>query len=184
MARRCGVAIKHARKVAHLSHLLFDGLRPLHKLPPEQGKLLEAAAYLHDVGHFVSDTAHHKHSYYLVANSDLPGFTDAEKHVIALLCRYHRKSAPTLRHPPFQQLDGESRRAIQLLTPLLRLADSLDRGQEQKVENLEVQLKNGHAQVSLEARGDIGLELWAAERVSPLFEQVYELPLNVAKARG
>jgi exopolyphosphatase/guanosine-5'-triphosphate,3'-diphosphate pyrophosphatase len=184
MARRCGTPIKHARRVAHLSHLLFDGMRPLHKLSPDHGKLLEAAGYLHDIGHFVSDTSHHKHSYYLVANSDLPGFTDAEKHLIALLCRYHRKSSPSARHDPFQQLDNESRRAILMLVPLLRLADSLDRGNEQKVENLHVDLRNGHAVLALESTGDIGLELWAAERVSPLFESIYQLPLSLAKARS
>ncbi len=49
------------------------------------GRLLEAAAYLYDCGHYVSDTRHHKHSYYLVANSDLPGFTRVEIEMIANL---------------------------------------------------------------------------------------------------
>jgi len=48
------------------------------------GKLLEASAFLHDIGHYVSSTGHHKHSYYLVEASDLPGFTDQERHMIAL----------------------------------------------------------------------------------------------------
>ena len=112
MARRYGVQLSHARKVADLAHRLFQSLQPLHRLPPALGKLLEAAAYLHDIGHFVSDTSHHKHSYYLVAHSDLPGFTDTERQMIALLCRYHRKSMPTPRHSPFQTIDPESRRAI------------------------------------------------------------------------
>ena len=56
------------------------------------GRLLEAASYLHDIGHYVSDTRHHKHSYYLVANSDMPGFTQDEREIIANLCRYHRKA--------------------------------------------------------------------------------------------
>ncbi len=64
-------------------HLLFTALQPLHPLPPAAGKLLEAAAYLHDVGHFVSETGHHKHSYYVVSNSDMPGFTERERLLIA-----------------------------------------------------------------------------------------------------
>src|SRR5580704_2528335 len=68
MARRYNVQVTHARKVADLAHRLFQSLQPLHRLPPGVGKLLEAAAYLHDIGHFVSDTSHHKHSYYLVAH--------------------------------------------------------------------------------------------------------------------
>jgi len=72
----------------------FTALQPLHQMPPGCGKLLEAAAYLHDVGHFVSNTGHHKHSYYVVANSDMAGFTERERLLIAGLCRYHRKSLP------------------------------------------------------------------------------------------
>src|SRR5690348_753333 len=75
MTKRYGVALKHARHVACMGQRLFEVLRPLHQLPPAAGKLLEAAAYLHDIGHFVSDLGHHKHSAYLVANSEMPGFT-------------------------------------------------------------------------------------------------------------
>jgi exopolyphosphatase/guanosine-5'-triphosphate,3'-diphosphate pyrophosphatase len=85
MSRRYGVALPHARKVAGLAHTLFTDLQPLHQLPPHFGKLLEAAAYLHDAGHFVSDSNHHKHSYYLVNNSDMPGFTNRERALIANL---------------------------------------------------------------------------------------------------
>ena len=76
MAKRYGTPLKHVRKVASLSLRLFEFTHSLHQLAPASGKLLEAAAYLHDIGHFVSDTSHHKHSAYLVANSDLPGFRE------------------------------------------------------------------------------------------------------------
>ena len=75
MAKRYDVSLKHVRHVACLAHRLFEILQPVHRLPPAAGKLLEAAGYLHDIGHFVSGTGHHKHSAYLVANSDMPGFT-------------------------------------------------------------------------------------------------------------
>jgi len=84
MARRCGASLAHARKVAGMAHRLFESLQPLHRLPAGCGRLLEAAAYLHDTGHFVSDTGHHKHAAYLVANSDLPGFTDQERKLVAI----------------------------------------------------------------------------------------------------
>ena len=63
MTRRYGVPIAHARKVATLAHTLFDCLQSLHALPPNYGKVLEAASYLHDIGHFISDTRHHRHSF-------------------------------------------------------------------------------------------------------------------------
>jgi exopolyphosphatase/guanosine-5'-triphosphate,3'-diphosphate pyrophosphatase len=184
MARRYGVQVPHARKVADLARRLFESLQSLHRLPPAFGKLLEAAAYLHDVGHYVSDTAHHKHSYYLVINSDLPGFTDTERQMVALLCRYHRRTMPVSRHSPFQTLDPEARRAILLLTPLLRIADSLDRSHEQRVSDLQVQLRNASVAIALESGQDTDLEMWAAERVADSFRETYQLPLTLTKVRS
>ena len=183
MARRYGVQLPHARKVSELAHRLFQALQPLHKLPPGFGKLLEAAAYLHDIGHFVSGTSHHKHSYYLVAHSDLPGFTDTERQTIATLCRYHRKSMPTPRHSPFQTMDPESRRAITLLVPLLRIADSLDRSHEQRVNDLQVQFRNGTVTLALAADPEPDLEVWAAERVAEFFQETYQVQLQLTRAK-
>jgi exopolyphosphatase/guanosine-5'-triphosphate,3'-diphosphate pyrophosphatase len=183
MARRYGVQLSHARKVAELAHRLFQALQPLHQLPPASGKLLEAAAYLHDIGHFVSDTSHHKHSYYLVTNSDLPGFTDTERQLIALLCRYHRKSMPTPRHSLFQIIEPDARRTIQLLVPLLRIADSLDRSHDQRVDDVNVQFRNGTVTLALESKPDPDLEIWAVERVSDAFRDMYQMQLQLSRVR-
>jgi exopolyphosphatase/guanosine-5'-triphosphate,3'-diphosphate pyrophosphatase len=184
MARRYGVDIQHARQVAELAHRLFEALQQVHRLPPALGKLLEASAFLHDIGHFVSATAHHKHSYYLVAHSDMPGFTDSERQMIALLCRYHRKSMPAARHSPFQTFDADSRRAITFLTPLLRIADSLDRSHEQRIAGIDVQLRNGSMAVALQSAVDLDLELWAVERIADAFRETYQMPLTLTKVKS
>jgi exopolyphosphatase / guanosine-5'-triphosphate,3'-diphosphate pyrophosphatase len=184
MVRRYGSPMLHARKVAELAHRLFEGLQPLHRLPPVHGKLVEAAGYLHDIGHFVSASSHHKHSYYLVAHSDLPGFTDQERQMIALLCRYHRKSMPLPRHSPFQSVGPDSRRAITLLTPLLRIADSLDRSHEQRVSDMQVQIRNGSVTLALESRADTDLEMWAVERVADAFRETYQASFSLARVKS
>jgi exopolyphosphatase / guanosine-5'-triphosphate,3'-diphosphate pyrophosphatase len=184
MAKRYGVALKHARHVACLGHRLFEVLRPLHQLPPAGGKLLEASAYLHDIGHFVSDLGHHKHSAYLVANSEMPGFTNKERLVIAALCRFHRKSMPTPKHPQFQALDVESKRLVVNLAPLLRIADALDRGHEQKVRHVSAGTKNGPATLLVQAEGDPALEIWAANEAAKSFGETYTTPIAVRRARA
>ncbi len=73
-SRKYGMNPRHVRKVADLAHVLFDGLRDVHQLPLRQGKLLDAAAYLYNIGHFVNEARHHRHSMYIVANSDMPDF--------------------------------------------------------------------------------------------------------------
>ena len=184
MAERYGVPIRHARKTARLAGDLFRGLQALHKLPPNYGRLLEAAACLHDVGHFVSDTRHHKHSYYLVANSDMPGFTRAEREIVANVCRYHRKALPAPEHPNLQLLDADGRRAVTLLNPLLRMADSLDRSRAQRIRSVECKIRENDVQLALNvaAEADIDLEVWAAERLAENFRQVFGKPTTIVRA--
>jgi exopolyphosphatase/guanosine-5'-triphosphate,3'-diphosphate pyrophosphatase len=184
MAKRYGVAIKHARHVAYLGHRLFEILHPIHQLTPASGKLLEAAAYLHDTGHFVSSTGHHKHSAYLVGNSDMPGFTSQERLAIALLCRFHRKALPQARHSAFQALDAESKRVVMSLTPLLRIADALDRGHEQKVRDVSSAVRDGVIQLGVESESEADLEIWAASQAAEAFRLIYGQTLSVQKAKN
>ncbi len=183
-AKRYGTSLKHARNVALLGHRLFESTQPLHQLPPGTGKILEAAAYLHDIGHFVSGTSHHKHSAYLVANSDLPGFQDQERLTIAALCRFHRRSMPQSSHSHYQALAPELRRTVLYLAPLLRIADSLDRSHEQKVKDVRVSTKNGFISLLIEADADADLEMWAVGEVAPAFTEVYGLNVTVQRAKS
>lgn len=180
-ARRFGVDLRHARKVAHFSRELFEAMRPLHGLGLETGRLLEAAAYLRDVGHMISDSSHHKHSQYIVQNSDLAGFTNEERRLVALLCRYHRKTMPAARHPEFQALGQEQRRVLLHLTPLLRVADALDRSRDQRVESVTGEIGGEEVSLTMYSEHDTGLERWAAESVATDFAQVYGRRLVVRR---
>jgi len=183
LGRRYGVAAPHVRKVAELASMLFEGLRPLHRLPLAKGRLLEAAAYLYNIGHFVNESRHHRHSMYLVANSDLPGFQDRDRMVIANLCRYHRKSMPQVSHEAFQALDPEDRNAVVLLTPLLRLAVALDQSQEQRVERVETAVHENAVELRLFSERDVDIEQWQAEQIAGVFREAYGLPLTLRVKR-
>jgi exopolyphosphatase / guanosine-5'-triphosphate,3'-diphosphate pyrophosphatase len=184
MCRRYGVSLAHARKVASISAMLYTSLQPLHKLPAAPGKLLEAAAYLHDVGHYVSSVGHHKHSWYLVANADMPGFTERERVLIAAMCRYHRKALPNAEHNAFQPLNAEEKRRVTMAIPILRLADNLDRSHEQRIEAVECKvLERGDVVLQVRSSGNIDLEQWAAERAGESFRQIYGRGVKVVKAK-
>jgi exopolyphosphatase/guanosine-5'-triphosphate,3'-diphosphate pyrophosphatase len=171
LARRYGVELRHARKVADLAHALFAATANLHGRARGYGKLLQAAALLKDVGHFVSDSRHHKHTYYLVANSALPGFTDAERELIANLARYHRKSMPTALHQEFQSLSPDDQDTVRKLAPLLRLADGLDRSQRQLVQSVDCRVNGDAVNLRVQSNAQIDLEIWAAEQTRELFRQ-------------
>ena len=164
MCRKFGVPLSHGRKVADLAGMLFHALQPVHKLPPPAGKLVEAAAYLHDVGHYVSSVAHHKHSWYVVANSDMPGFTERERLLVASLCRYHRKALPSPAHNSYEPLTAEEKRLVTLAIPILRLADNLDRSHSQRVRSVDCKFRDDEVVLQVHSDGEIDLETWAAER--------------------
>jgi exopolyphosphatase/guanosine-5'-triphosphate,3'-diphosphate pyrophosphatase len=175
----------HVRKVADLAAMLFEGLRSLHNLAPARGRVLEAAAHLYNIGHYVNEARHHRHSMYLVANSDLAGFDDREHAIIANLCRYHRKSLPNPTHEFYQALEPEDRRVVLLLIPLLRLAVALDQSQEQRVASLETSVEGNAVHIRLTTTRDVDIEQWHAQQVSDVFREVYGLPLHVtAQERG
>jgi len=180
-ARRFGVDLRHARKVAYFARELFEALSSVHGLGPDAGRLLEAAAYLRDAGHAISDASHHKHSQYIVQNSDLAGLTGAERRLVALLCRYHRKAMPAARHTEFQALGPEHRRTLLRLVPLLRVADALDRSRDQRVESVKGEAGSAQVVLTIYSEQDTGLERWAVEGAAADFAQVYGRRLVVSQ---
>lgn len=183
MVGKYGMNPRHTRKVADLAHMIFDDLRHVHQLPLQQGKLLDAAAYLYNIGHFVNEARHHRHSMYIVANSDMPGFSAEERLVIANLCRYHRKSTPQLTHESFQMLGVEDRRAVMLLTPILRLAVALDQSQEQNVERVEMVVQENNVELRLFSDKDVDIEQWSAQQTADVFQGIYGKTLTIRVKR-
>jgi len=169
-ARRHAWDEAHSRRVTALALSLFDQTAALHGLGPAERGLLEVAGLLHDVGYAVSQSAHHKHSLYLIRNADLDGFTARERDLVANVARYHRKALPADRHADYMALDDEDRTLVRRLAALLRLADGLDADHFQVVEAAEVVDRGDHLRLELRARDVPDLDLWAAERNGDLFE--------------
>jgi exopolyphosphatase/guanosine-5'-triphosphate,3'-diphosphate pyrophosphatase len=160
----------HARQVTTLALSLFDQTSALHGLGPAERGLLEVAGLLHDVGYAVAQSAHHKHSLYLIRNADLDGFTPRERDLVANIARYHRKALPADRHAEYMALDDNDRALVRCLAALLRLADGLDADHFQVVEAAAVVNGGDHLRLELRARDVPDLAMWAAERNGDLFE--------------
>ncbi|MFH0879987.1 MAG: Ppx/GppA phosphatase family protein [Lentisphaerota bacterium] len=174
---------KHARHVADLSLRLFDELKPEHQMAPRHRLLLEVAALLHEVGGYVSSRSHHKHSLYLILNSDLFGLTKFDMNLIAQVARYHRRALPNVTHPEYAALDRESRILVSKLAALLRIADSLDRNHTQKFTDFSVSLKSNCCVITAENMEDLTLERLALKEKGNLFEEIYGVPVNLQESR-
>jgi exopolyphosphatase/guanosine-5'-triphosphate,3'-diphosphate pyrophosphatase len=169
LARHLGEAPDHGRRVARLALRLFDQLAALLRVDPSTRELLEYAAVLHDVGHHIDHANHHRHSYYLIINGELFGFTREEVAMIALLARYHRKAPPKTADPEFRALPAKTKHAVRTLSAVLRVADALDRSHYGVVRDVTVTRRDRRLTLQLTASGDAQLELWEAQqRAGPL----------------
>ncbi len=163
----------HCEHVAALSVQLFRELQEEHQLSSRHELILHVAALLHEIGLFVSNHSHHKHSMYLIRNSTLFGIGSREQLVAALIARYHRKALPSPLHEGYNQLDQDSRIAMLKLAALLRVADALDRGHAQRVRNIRIAKEEGRVTILVADVADLTLEQLALRGKDELFREVY-----------
>ena len=179
----CDEDPSHSEHVAHLALQLYDATADRHGLGSEARALLEAGALLANVGLVISHTQHHKHSYYLVRNSDrLVGFTDDEIEIVAQIARYHRKSAPKPSHVEWAALPDEEQRLVQVAAAVLRVAIGLDRSHRQLVKTVDVREGDEGVEVVVTphvAHADLSLDLYAAADRSGLLAEVLGAPVRI-----
>ncbi|NTV66307.1 MAG: Ppx/GppA family phosphatase [Chlorobaculum sp.] len=174
---RCNWHKPHAEQVARLSLMMFDELQPLHMLKERYRELLEYAALLHNVGEFISISAHHKHSQYIIMNADLRGFSPTEIEIIGNVARYHRKQPPSEKHPLYSQLKPTHRRAVDVLSGILRISNGLERGHRQNVQSITARLQPERIVLEALTRFEPDIELWAVESLKPWLEEVLAKPI-------
>jgi len=189
---------RHAEFCARLAVRLFDQTTDVHGLGQADRELLDMAALVHNVGLAISHASHHKHTYYIVRNSEqLTGFTDSELEVLAQVARYHRKGHPSARHAEFSSLKPKNKRRVKVLAGLLRVAIGLDRGHTGAVGDVVLSMADESPSpeyespkpdrpwliirpVAVDTDLDISLEAYSAQERTGLLADA--LDLNVAVA--
>jgi exopolyphosphatase / guanosine-5'-triphosphate,3'-diphosphate pyrophosphatase len=178
LGERCRYWSEHAQQVARIALNIFDQTRSVHGLTDTEREWLEYGSLLHDIGVHISYERHHRHSYYLIKNGDLRGFSPQEIEVMALIARYHRQATPKKSHEGYGDLSGSLRRTVKALSSMVRLAEGLDRSHAQALTGLDLYPRGDDYLARLRATGDAELELWAAHRhVAPL-EEVLGKPIR------
>lgn len=138
IAEQYNVDIGHAKQVSQLSRTLFNGLKRQLGLDDSEELYLVLAAYLHDIGKYISNRAHHKHTEYIISAINLFRLTDEEIKIIAAVARYHRRGDPAKSHLVYNSLAEEKQIVVQKLASLLRMANALDHSHRQKAIGLRI----------------------------------------------
>ncbi len=183
LGRRFEFDEQHALQVGALAVTLFEDLAALHGLPLSARRVLEAAAVLHDVGNAVSFHKHHKHTFYLIANADMPGFSNRERELVATVARYHRRSTPDRKRADLAHLSASELATVRKLAAILRVANALDSSHQQPVRELRADHRDGGVTLRLRLRSPADLELWDVDREAPFFREVFRRRLELVVRR-
>lgn len=181
ICERYNVNRKQAVHVRHLALSLFRGLHSVHELPADYADWLGAAAMLADVGDYVNRAGKYRHTYYILAHSDIFGYAERQRQIIAAIARYQGNSKPEPADRIIKQLPAVERDRVIKSVVLLRLARALDLGDRRAVKQVRALARGPEVKLSLKtARGGAELELWAAERESNYFREIFGRRLSTA----
>lgn len=177
--------VNHAIAVKKTALILFDHMIKVHGLGKRERLLLKVASILHDIGKYVSLRKHYVYSYRLITSSDMLGFSEQEKRIMATVARYHSKGTPTDGDEVFSGLTPEQRVTVAKLIAIIRLSDAIDRSHRQKNVIEEVLLQEDELIITVAAKEDISLEEWTFADKTPFFEKVFGIrPVLVRKGEA
>jgi exopolyphosphatase/guanosine-5'-triphosphate,3'-diphosphate pyrophosphatase len=173
---------KHALDVRESAMSLFSALHSVHQLPPEYREWLSAAAMLYEVGDYLNRNGHHRHTHYIISNSEILGYTPQQRRLIAAIARYLGKSRPTTDDSPMKLVDPADHDNVHKAILLLRLARALNLGRSRAVEKVRVGVRSAEVKLTLvpRQRAGVDLEMWAIEKDCAYFREVFGRELSTA----
>ena len=179
--RRYGIDPRQAEPVRAHAAQLFRDLAAVHELPSEYQTWLEAAAMLRDIGKFLNHQGYHRHAQYIIANSELYGFTPQQRVITSAIARYQGKSRPEPEGRTMRQVPPDEFEHVRRAVVLLRLAVALN--QDRASDVLKVRVRVYPRRVMLEllpGRTGAELELWSLRKEAAYFREVFGRDLFVS----
>lgn len=174
----------HAARVEQVALAIFDAMTRQHGLEHRERLLLKVAAILHDIGKFVSLRKHYLYSRRLIESTDILGFSDRERLIMANVASYHSKGTPTNADRNFAQLSNDEKVVVAKLAAILRLADAVDRTHRQKTMQHDIQVRNNELIIRVKSQEDLSLEEWTFADKADFFENVFGFKAKLIRQVG
>lgn len=162
---------------------LFDALARVHELPEEYKLWLEAAAMMQDVGKFMNHQGHYRHTQYIIANSEIFGFSPEQRMIVSAIARYMGKSRPEPMDRPMRWISVEEHAHVTRAVVLLRLAVALNQDRASAVLQMRTHVYPKRVLLELvPGRGGAELEAWSLRKEATYFREVFRRELFVEVA--
>jgi exopolyphosphatase/guanosine-5'-triphosphate,3'-diphosphate pyrophosphatase len=183
LARKYQANLKHADNVAAAARALLAFIGRTVRFEPRDDILLHVAALLHEIGMFVNTRAYHKHSLYLIENSEIFGLDADEIGIVARIARYHRRAAPRPTHEEFSDLPSADRVRVAKLAAILRVADALDFSHEGSPVKLQFETRRDALVIHAQTHDDLTLMQRQMDARAEMFRTVFGLRVTLCNAR-
>jgi len=152
---------------------IIESLRGSFEITAREEVIFHVAALLHEVGQAINTASHHKHSQYIILNSDIFGLGRRDLVLAALVARYHRRAQPKPSHADYMALDHISRITVSKLAAVLRLANALDRLHTKRMLKLDMRLQEKRFVIEFPESLDLALLRRRVRDRSRLFEDIF-----------
>ncbi len=183
VCKRYNIDLKRVEPVRDDAVRLFDQLARVHGLDPQYREWLAAAAMMNEVGKFLNHQGHHRHTQYIIENSEIFGFSPAERTGISAIARYLGKSRPDPMERPLRSIPIENQGSVIRSTVLLRLAIALNQNRASDAVHADVRVYPRRVLMELHpGRGGADLEQWSLRKEAPYFREVFRRDLIVELA--
>jgi exopolyphosphatase/guanosine-5'-triphosphate,3'-diphosphate pyrophosphatase len=187
LGRLCHFDEAHARTVVRLATALFDSAcaTGLASPDPDAREILAYAAWLHDIGAFLSYVNHAVHGYYMIRHAELLGFDQAQQEMIAATVLRHRKGSARQADVKHTALEPEARALVERLALFLRLAESLDRSHAGLVRDARLAPEgDARAVLTMDTVGECQLECRGVQGHVKAFARTFGRELSVCVRGG
>jgi exopolyphosphatase/guanosine-5'-triphosphate,3'-diphosphate pyrophosphatase len=183
VCKRYGVDTKKAEPVRQHAVQLYDELARVHELPAEYRLWLESAAMMQDVGKYMNHQGHNRHTQYIVANSEIFGFSPEQRAVVGAIARYMGKSRPDAMDRVMRAVPIEQHGNVMLSVVLLRLALALNQDRVSAAVRMRARVYPKRVLLELvPGRGGAELEAWSLRKEADYFREVFRRDLAVEVA--
>jgi exopolyphosphatase/guanosine-5'-triphosphate,3'-diphosphate pyrophosphatase len=183
VCRRYGVQLKDVEPVREHVVQLFDSLAKVHELPEEYKMWLESAAMMHDVGKFMNHQGHYRHTQYIIANSEIFGFSPEQRAIVSAIARYLGKTRPDASDRPMRTIPVEEHDHVRRAVVLLRLAVALNQDRASATVRMRVHVYPKRVVLELvPRRGGAELEAWSLRKEADYFFEIFRRELFVEVA--
>jgi exopolyphosphatase/guanosine-5'-triphosphate,3'-diphosphate pyrophosphatase len=183
VCRRYGVDQRKAEPVREHVVQLYDELARVHELAPEYRLWLQSAAMMQDVGKYMNHQGHHRHAQYIIANSEIFGFSPEQRLTVSAIARYLGKSRPDPMDRVMRGVPVEDHSSVVRAVVLLRLAVALNQDRASAAVRMRARVYPKRVVLELlPGRGGAELEAWSLKKEAGYFREVFQRDLSVEVA--